>query len=117
MNLAARILGAPDRLRATLRSRLPAVAESINREIPAVLGTPGPAPSRPGDAPRRQSGGLLRGTRAVPGPDDAVHLLTTPVGLILDAGTRDGRIRPRPWIRPLIERSAAGRRAALFGPR
>lgn len=113
--LAAKILGTADRLRGQLGARLPAVADAINREIPGVLGTPGPRPSRPGDAPRRQTGRLLAGTRAVPGPDGAVHLLTTLVGVVLDAGRRDGSIAPRPWVKALLDRSAAARRAALFG--
>lgn len=115
--LAARLAGAPDRLRQTLTTRLPHVVDAINRQIPAVLGEAAPPASRPGEPPRRRTGQLLRGTRAVVGPDGSVQILTTAVGRILDVGTRDGRVRGRPWIRPLLEQTAAARRAALFGPR
>ena len=111
--IARLLLDSDARLRQRLAPKMGAVAAAIRAQLPAVLGTPGPAPSRPGEAPRRQSGRLLAGTRAVVNPDNSVSILSTAVGAMLDTGTR--RMASRPWVKRVLDGSAAARRAAIFG--
>lgn len=70
------------------------------------------APSRPGDAPKRQTGRGQRSIRAeVVG--DAVVVTAGPHMVALDRGT--GRVAARPWVQPVLHRLMP-RLRALFLP-
>lgn len=94
-----------------------AVADLLSQAGREVLGVPGPAPSRPGEAPHRQAGGLQSGL--VVELDEQARTarfgLSRKVliqGLSLEHGTRRG-LAPRPFIAAVIRRMQARRLALL----
>ena len=108
------IFDAPKSLESRLLKNLPAAAAAWNKEKERVLGRQGSRTnrSRPGEAPRRQTGELEAGTRAIPAASKLeIQIVTTVVGKLLNDGT--SRIARRPFINLITRRSAAAVRAAL----
>jgi hypothetical protein len=111
-----------DRIAANLRARMVRNAERAGKHLVAAarrkLAVPGPPPSRPGEAPHRESGALQASVIATvtigggPGGRSTITLVVgTPleIGYFLEAGT--STIAPRPWLRPTLaeEGKAVGR--------
>lgn len=108
----------PKRLRPRFERGIVAGAKSLDDELQRTLGVQGTrsSPSTPGTPPRRQSGTLQAGTKAFADPSDlTIRVVTTSVGIILDRGTRDGRIKARPWKVAALERNLPDRRRHIYG--
>lgn len=90
---------------------LAAAAGEYASTMRAVLAVPGPAPSRPGEAPHRQTGNLQGAVGVDAGPGVAVAGITDrgqwPKAMNLARGTT---MEPRPFVPPTL---ALGKRAAL----
>ena len=100
-----------DSLTKKLQPRIVANAEAeaaiLTRGLKEALGTQGSARdhSKPGEAPRRQSGRLQEATKATANPDGSITVTTSKVGAILNPdrnflrialdATRDERLRAR----------------------
>jgi hypothetical protein len=86
------------------RSGLLRAAELLARRARAALDRPGPAPSRPGQPPRRQSGRGQAALHAASLPGRRAALLGLhPAGTHLarlERGTL--RVAPRPWLAPTL---------------
>jgi hypothetical protein len=113
-SLAKLIYAAPESLRTRLGKNLVGASEEGNKVVASLLGVPGSArsPSRPGEPPRRRTGGLIHQTRFVAAAAKLeITLLTSDVGKWLNDGTR--KMLPRPWKLELLRRAAPAIKAAL----
>jgi hypothetical protein len=111
------IYDVPNAMRTRAQKNLPAAAALWNAEARRVLGVQGSPTnrSRPGQAPRRQTGQLQAGTRAIPAASSlSIQIVTTEVGKYLNGGTK--RIAARPFINRITRAVAAAMRVALFKP-
>jgi hypothetical protein len=104
----------PAQLRTRIGKNLPAVAAAWNAEKDRVLGVKGTRSNRskPGEAPREQTGMLRRLTVAVAAASKPeIQIITTSVGKILNAGA--GRLLARPFINRITRQAAKAMREAL----
>lgn len=81
--------------------------EMLNLFDEPKTGAPGPVNTRsaPGEAPARQFGDLAGSLHPyMLGELTGVLDVESEIGAILNVGTLDGRIAPRPFVNPAIER-------------
>ncbi len=84
-------------------------AKEVQRELKAKINRKGHAKlrSKPGEPPRRQTGGLWRSVK-VSRKGFGIQIKAYQYGFWLDGGT--GTILPRPWITPTVHTKGAKRK-------